>query len=107
MNLVGRCYEEGWGVPRDPALAGMWYRRSAQAGYFRGQFNYASCLAAGGDMTEALRWLEAACAAAPPASLTVMSRELERQSDPRLAALGRRFSQKLAGLERAEEGALS
>jgi TPR repeat protein len=107
MNLVGRCYEEGWGVPRDRVQAETWYRRSAQAGYFRGQYNYASCLAAKGDMTAALTWLEAACAAAPPESLTVMSRELEQQSDPRLASLGRRFSRKLAGLDPAEEGAPS
>jgi TPR repeat protein len=103
MNLVARCYEEGWGVPRNRALAQAWYRRSAQAGYFRGQYNYASCLAAIGEVTEALSWLEAACAAAPAESLMVMSRELEQQSDPRLAALGRRFTHKSASLNQAEE----
>ena len=103
MNLLGRCYEEGWGVPRDPALAETWYRRSAAGGYFRGQYNYASCLAAQGEMTEALKWLEAACEAAPPESLAVMTRELERQSDPRLASLARRLSKKLSDFRRLDE----
>jgi TPR repeat protein len=44
MNLVGRCYEQGWGIARDAAAAARWYRRSAEAGYFRGQYNWATLL---------------------------------------------------------------
>ena len=40
MNLLGRCLEEGWGTRRNPAQAAEWYRRSADAGYFRGQYNH-------------------------------------------------------------------
>jgi TPR repeat protein len=65
MNLAARCCEEGWGTPRDPAAARDWYRRSAEGGYFRGQYNYASLLAAEGDIPAARRWYEAAVAGAP------------------------------------------
>ncbi len=45
MNLLGRCLEEGWGCEPDRVAAALWYERSAQSGYFRGQFNYAAVLA--------------------------------------------------------------
>ena len=54
MNLVGRFHEEGLVVPRDLAAAHQWYRRSAEAGDFRGQFSHATVLA---EMYEQmLRW---------------------------------------------------
>jgi TPR repeat protein len=60
MNLLGRCCEEGWGTPRDTAAAADWYRRSAEGGYFRGQFNWASVLLKDGHVDEAAVWLERA-----------------------------------------------
>ncbi len=45
MNLAARCFEEGWGCAKSPAEAAEWYRRSAQTGYFRAQFNYGVLLA--------------------------------------------------------------
>jgi uncharacterized protein len=60
--LLGRCCEEGWGTPRDTAAAADWYRRSAQGGYFRGQFNWASVLLKAGQVDEAAVWLERAVA---------------------------------------------
>ena len=61
MNLLARCYEEGWGVERDPQRARDWYRRSAEAGYFRAQFNIASLLAAEGGWRRRCRWFAPAC----------------------------------------------
>jgi uncharacterized protein len=60
MNLVGRCCEEGWGTPRDPAAAADWYRCSAEGGYFRGQFNWASILLKAGRADDAALWFERA-----------------------------------------------
>ena len=56
MNIVGRFVEEGWETPQDSRLAAEWYRRSAEAGDFRGQFNHASKLAEQGKMIEAAAW---------------------------------------------------
>jgi TPR repeat protein len=56
QNQAARCYEEGWGTARDPARAAALYRLSAKGGYFRGQYNYASLLAAQGQVAEAAGW---------------------------------------------------
>jgi TPR repeat protein len=60
MNLVGRCTEEGWGTARDALAAAQWYRRSAEAGYFRGQYNWATVLFMAGHGEEAAKWFERA-----------------------------------------------
>jgi TPR repeat protein len=67
MNLVGRCCEEAWGTARDPAAAADWYRQSAQAGYFRGQYNWASVLLKNGREDEAAAWFERAITDSPAA----------------------------------------
>ena len=66
MNIVGRFIEEGWETARDPMLAFDWYRRSAEAGDFRGQFNYASKLAEQGKEIEAAAWLRQCASTATP-----------------------------------------
>ncbi|HEV2650832.1 MAG TPA: hypothetical protein VGU69_06225, partial [Rhizomicrobium sp.] len=68
MNLVARCYEEGWGVDRDEQAARDWYRRSAEGGYFRGAYNYATLLAADGDVSDAVSWFCCALGTAPAAT---------------------------------------
>jgi TPR repeat protein len=60
MNLLARCHEEGWGTPCNPAAAREWYRTSAEGGYFRGAFNYASILAGEGNIENAATWFERA-----------------------------------------------
>jgi TPR repeat protein len=65
MNLVARCYEEGWGVARNAQAARDWYRRSAEDGYFRGAYNYATLLAAEGDVSGAVSWFCCALGTAP------------------------------------------
>jgi TPR repeat protein len=67
MNLVGRCYEEGWGTPRDFVAGATWYERSAEAGYFRGQFNWASILLKAHRADEAASWFERAASSGTPA----------------------------------------
>ncbi|HAF91488.1 MAG TPA: hypothetical protein DCG67_07025, partial [Pseudomonas sp.] len=62
MNLVGRCLEDGLGVAADPAAARAWYRRSAEAGDFRGQFSHAAVLLAQGALADARHWLQLALA---------------------------------------------
>jgi TPR repeat protein len=60
MNLVGRCCEEGWGTRCDREAAAYWYRRSAEGGYFRGQYNWGSVLLRSGRFEEAATWFERA-----------------------------------------------
>ncbi len=74
MSLAGRCSEEGWGTPKDLKAAAGWYRRSAEAGYFRGQYNWASVLVRCGCSDEAVPWLEKAMVAG-----TLAVREAARQ----------------------------
>jgi TPR repeat protein len=62
MNLLGRCLEEGWGTVRDETAAAAWYRRSAEGGYFRGQYNWASVLLRAGRCDEAALWFQRAMA---------------------------------------------
>ena len=47
MNMLGRCYENGWGASVDYALAAVWYRRAAACGSDWGLYNYAHVLANG------------------------------------------------------------
>ena len=52
MNLL-RMSEGRLGCARDLAAAAEWYRRSAEGGYFRGQYNWASLLLKAGRYEEA------------------------------------------------------
>lgn len=51
LNL-GAAYDHGLaGVPRDPSLALQWYRKAAEQGLAKAQFNLAHCLVVGCDGT--------------------------------------------------------
>ena len=89
MNLVARCYEEGWGAPRDAALARDWYRKSAEGGYFRGAYNYATLLAADGEIAEAAHWFTKAMATAPEPTRGNMIAALSKHPDAMLRAIAR------------------
>jgi hypothetical protein len=52
-------------VEKDSAVAQSWYRKSAEGGYFRGAFNYASMLVSEGRVADAAQWFEKALANAP------------------------------------------
>lgn len=58
INIVGGFFEDGWEVEADIDQAIDHYRRAAEGGDFRGQFNYARLLAERGFVDQALEWLE-------------------------------------------------
>ncbi len=49
-NMVGRCYEQGWGVVPDPKLATESFEIAAHAGHAWGQVNLAQMLMRAGDI---------------------------------------------------------
>lgn len=66
LNMVGRCYENGWGVAPDPARAAQCFRVAAERGLTEGMYNWATQLALGQGVAEdkatALAWLRQAAA---------------------------------------------
>ncbi len=66
LNMVGRCYDLGWGAGVDKARAAECYRVAAERGLDWAMYNYATLLALGDGVAEdkpaALAWLERAAA---------------------------------------------
>jgi uncharacterized protein len=66
LNMVGRCYDLGWGTVIDKARAAECYRISAERGLEWGMYNYATLLAlgegVGEDKPAALDWFRKAAA---------------------------------------------
>ena len=66
INMVGRCYDLGWGTDIDKARAADCYRIAADRGLDWGQYNYATLLALGEgvreDKAQALALFRAAAA---------------------------------------------
>ncbi|MES2444016.1 MAG: tetratricopeptide repeat protein [Pseudomonadota bacterium] len=66
LNMVGRCYDLGWGTPVDKRRAGECFRIAAERGLDWAMYNYATALALGDGVTEdkpgALAWFEKAAA---------------------------------------------
>ena len=64
INMVGRCYDLGWGTPPDKARAAECYRIAAERGLDWGMYNYATLLALGVGVAEdkaaALDWFQRA-----------------------------------------------
>jgi TPR repeat protein len=64
LNMVGRCYDLGWGVAVDKARAADCYRVAAQRGLDWAMYNYSTLLALGHGVAEdrgaALGWFEKA-----------------------------------------------
>ncbi len=65
VNMVGRCFDQGWGVARSACLAEMWFRKAAERGLDWGMYNFATLLTLGEsgvpeDRTEAFYWLRKA-----------------------------------------------
>ncbi|WP_034294230.1 tetratricopeptide repeat protein [Herbaspirillum sp. RV1423] len=62
--VVGMFYQEGWGRPRDPAVACGWFEKAAQRKVPTAENNWADCLAQGigrpPDIPSALKWYELA-----------------------------------------------
>lgn len=64
LNMVGRCYDLGWGVAVDKARAADCYRVAAERGLDWAMYNYATLLTLGEGVAEdkeaALAWFERA-----------------------------------------------
>lgn len=64
LNMVGRCYDLGWGVAVDKTRAADCYRVAAERGLDWAMYNYATLLALGHGVAEdkhaALAWFEKA-----------------------------------------------
>jgi TPR repeat protein len=84
INLIGGFYEDGWVVEKNMAIARDHYRRAAEGGDFRGQFNYARMLALEGDETAAVDWLRKVPETATPAFLVKMKRFFAAWPSPAL-----------------------
>ncbi|RZM34521.1 MAG: sel1 repeat family protein, partial [Sphingomonas sp.] len=52
LNMVGRCYDLGWGTPVDKACAAECYRVAAARGLDWAMYNYATLLALGDGVPE-------------------------------------------------------
>jgi len=88
INLVARFLEEGWIGPPDLPGAAAWYRRAAEAGDFRGQYNLASLLAQSGRVAEAVPWFERAGAAGSRDFQRLAADQLLAHPDQALRAVG-------------------
>lgn len=66
LNMVGRCYDLGWGTAVDKARAGECFRVAAERGLDWAMYNYGTALALGDGVVEdraaALAWFEKAAA---------------------------------------------
>ena len=66
LNMVGRCYDLGWGTPVDKVRAAECFRIAAARGLDWGMYNYATALTLGEGVAEdraaALGWFEKAAA---------------------------------------------
>jgi TPR repeat protein len=47
VNMVGRCFDQGWGVTRSAYMAEMWFRKAAERGLDWGMYNLATLLTLG------------------------------------------------------------
>lgn len=92
MNILGGFYEDGWEVRPDRAIAREFYRKAAEGGDFRGQFNVARLLAEDGDVARALEWLKKVSETATPAFLQKMKSFLKNTSAPPLQAFAASMS---------------
>ncbi|NVZ67057.1 sel1 repeat family protein, partial [Pseudomonas gingeri] len=87
MNLLGRYLEDGRFCPADLVAACEWYRLSAEAGDFRGQFSYATVLADLGRVDQALEWLRKALAGGNLKFLQISRQTLLAARAPRICAM--------------------
>lgn len=81
MNMVGRCHENGWGVPVDLERAAASYLASAEGGHDWGQYNFGNLLFDGRgvapDRPQALRWYLRAASQGHGRAMNIVARCLE------------------------------
>ncbi len=62
---LARAYQDGQGVPRNPALASKWFYEAAKKGQSEAQAEFGRLLIQGGDIPQGLMWLKIAVETAP------------------------------------------
>jgi len=81
INMMGRCYEKGWGVAPDRVQATRFYRAAAEGGLDWGMYNYGSALGLGAgvrkDERAALDWFRKAAAQGHAKSINFVGHFLE------------------------------
>lgn len=90
LNMLGRCYENGWGCPQDMTQAIAWYRRSAEAGDFRGQYRYGQLLVDQGLLDDALALLRLAVDNTPVHMCAEIADAFLNHAEPKLREIGLR-----------------
>lgn len=88
LNMLGRCYENGWGCKQDMVEAVRWYRRSADEGDFRGQYRYGQLLLDRGLLDEAVPLLRLAVDTTPVEMCGDIAAALMQHPEPRLREIG-------------------
>jgi TPR repeat protein len=83
INMVGRCYENGWGTEPDQVVAAYWFRLAAERGLDWGIYNHAHMLRDGRggvpqDRAAALGWYRRAADLGHVKSIGVVGRFLEQ-----------------------------
>ena len=91
MTKIAFFYEDGRVVPQDSAAAFTWFEGGARGGDFRGQFNYASMLAARGQMDEALHWLRKVPLTATPGYKRLTGEQLLQSPHAAFRAIGQQM----------------
>ena len=77
VNMVGRCFDQGWGVAKSVYMAEMWFRKAAERGLDWGMYNLATLLTLGeGDVPEdklaAFHWFRKAADLGHVKSLNIL-----------------------------------
>jgi hypothetical protein len=97
-TMIGRSLELGWERPARPAAALHWYRRGAEGGDYRGQFDYARLLLErSGRLDLAEPWFARCIESGVPAFCRHVAAALREAPEPTLCRLA------LRALERATE----
>ncbi|MCY1401462.1 Sel1 repeat protein [compost metagenome] len=99
MNLLGRYLEQGLHCTPDREAAAQWYRRSAEAGDFRGQFSHAAVLADQGLIEQAVVWLRKALAGGNLNFLRVSTQALLQAGHAQIRAIAQEYQARLLELE--------
>lgn len=105
LNMVGRCYENGWGCTQNMTEAIQWFRRSAEAGDFRGQYSYAQVLIEQGRLGEALPWLRLGIDQSHVELCREMAKALSDHPEPRLREMAAYANARAVQLARAGQPA--
>ena len=91
MTKIGFFFEDGRVVAQDAGAAFTWFEGGARGGDFRGQYNYASMLAARGQMDEALEWLRKVPLTATPGYKRLTGEQLLQSPHPAFQAVGQQM----------------